>query len=434
MGAPAATADVIVVGAGPAGSAAAHYLAQGGHEVLLLDKATFPRDKVCGDGLTPRAVAELIAMGVPVREEDGWLRNVGLRVIGGGHRIEMPWPDLETVPGYGLTRTRESLDEILARHAVASGAKLLEGHSVTGALRDEDGRVTGVRVKRVDARGRATGEPELTFTAPFVIDAGGVAARLATSVGREKRSDRPLGVAVRTYFAAPEGTARYHDDMMESHLELWDGTPNESSLLPGYGWIFALGNGTANVGLGSVSSDARATTINYRDVFARWLENVPAEWGFTPENQIGPVRSAALPMAFNRQPLYADGLLLVGDSGGMVSPFNGEGIAYGMQAGRFAAQVLTQALARPNATSRERAVQAYPRLMKAELGGYYALGKQFVRIIEHPRVMRVCTKYGLPRPTLMKFVHKLLSDSYDRTGGDAMDRIITALTKVVPAA
>lgn len=164
------------------------------------------------------------------------------------------------------------------------------------------------------------------------------------------------------------------------------------------------------------------------------MENVPEEWGFTPENQVGPVRSAALPMAFNRKPLYADGLLLVGDSGGMVSPFNGEGIAYGMQAGRFAAETIAQALARPTALGRERAMAAYPRLMTEELGGYYRLGSVFVRIIEHPTIMRICTKYGLPRPLLMKFVHKLLSDSYDRTGGDAMDRIITALTKVVPAA
>lgn len=429
-----ATADVIVVGAGPGGSAAAHYLAQRGLEVVILEKATFPRDKICGDGLTPRAVAELISMGVPIREQDGWLRNTGLRVIGGGHQIEMPWPDLETVPNYGLTRTREDLDELLARHAAASGAKLLEGHSVTGAIRNDHGRITGVTVKRVDARGRAIGEPERVFKARYIIDAGGVAARLATSVGREKRSDRPLGVAVRTYFRTPAGSARHADHMMESHLELWDGKPRESELLPGYGWIFALGNGLANVGLGSVSSDAKATTINYRDVFQRWMQHVPEEWGFTPDNQVGPVRSAALPMAFNRGPLYADGLLLVGDSGGMVSPFNGEGIAYAMQAGRFAADVIAQALARPNSLSSEHAMQAYPRLMRAELGGYYALGKQFVKIIEHPKVMRMCTTYGLPRPTLMKFVHKLLSDSYDRTGGDAMDRLITTLTKVVPAA
>ncbi|PWD50546.1 FAD-dependent oxidoreductase [Serinibacter arcticus] len=435
MGTAAQTADVIVVGAGPGGAATAHYLAQRGLQVVVLDKATFPRDKICGDGLTPRAVAELISMGVPTREEDGWIRNQGLRVIGGGHTIEMDWPDLETVPSYGLVRARTDLDETLIRHAVTTGATLLEGHSVTGAVRADDGRITGVRVKQVDQRGRAiAGEPEQTFTAPFVVDAGGVAARLATSVGREKRDDRPLGVAIRTYFQVPQASPRYTDTMMESHLELWDGAPNASDLLPGYGWIFALGNGLSNVGLGSVSSTGRTTKLDYKGIFGRWMANVPEEWGFTPENQVGDLRSAALPMAFNRQPLYADGLMLVGDSGGMTSPYNGEGIAYAMQAGRIGSDVIAQALARPNAASRERAMQAYSRTMKAELGGYYALGKQFVRIIEHPSIMRICTRYGLPRPLLMKFVHKLLSDSYDRTGGDALDRIITALTKVVRSA
>ncbi|ACQ81474.1 geranylgeranyl reductase [Beutenbergia cavernae DSM 12333] len=423
-------ADVIVVGAGPAGSATAHYLAQHGLEVLLLEKATFPRDKVCGDGLTPRAVAELVTMGVPTRPEDGWIRNKGLRVIGGGHRLELPWPQVASYPDYGLVRARSDLDSTLASHARASGAKLLEGMAVTKPVTDDAGRIVGVQARPVDSRGRATGEAQRTFTAPLVVDAGGVSARVATAMGVEKRSDRPLGVAVRTYFR----TERHDDDWMESHLELWDGPPGKSDLLPGYGWIFGLGNGLANVGLGSVSSTARATQLDYKSLFSRWMQNVPGEWGFTPENQVGDLRSAALPMAFNRTPHYTRGLLLVGDSGGMVSPFNGEGIAYALQAGRVAADVVAQALARPDAPSRERALAAYPRRMRDDLGGYYTLGRHFVRLIEHPRVMRICTKYGLPRPLLMRFTLKLLSDSYDRRGGDAIDRLITALTKVVPAA
>ena len=88
------TADVIVVGAGPAGSAASYYLAAAGLDVLMLEKTSFPREKVCGDGLTPRAVKALTAMGVPIAESDGWLRNKGLRIIGGGGRIELDWPEL----------------------------------------------------------------------------------------------------------------------------------------------------------------------------------------------------------------------------------------------------------------------------------------------------------------------------------------------------
>ena len=426
-------ADVIVVGAGPTGASAAYHCAAAGLDVLLLEKATFPRDKICGDGLTPRAVAELVRMGVPVREQDGWIRNQGLRVIGGGHRLELPWPELSVYPSYGLARARASFDQTLAEHARAAGAKLLEGTAVTAPVRDErTGRVLGVRARPVASDGRRTTDAgdEVEYRAPVVIAADGVSARLATATGRAKRDDRPLGVAVRTYFRTP----RHDDPWMESHLELWDGAPGRSNLMPGYGWIFSLGDGTANVGLGSVSSTAAATKVDYKDLFARWMANAPAEWEFTPENQLAPVRGAALPMGFNRGPLYADGLMLAGDAAGMVSPFNGEGIAYGLQAGRVAADAISQGLARGSAAGRERAFATYQQLMKDDLGGYYTLGRVFVRIIEHPRIMQLCTRHGLPRPLLMKFVLKLLADCYEPRGGDVVDRVIAGLARLAPDA
>lgn len=423
-------ADVIVVGAGPAGAATAYHCARAGLDVLLLEKASFPRDKVCGDGLTPRAVAELVRMAVPIREQDGWIRNRGLRVLGGGHRLELPWPEISSYPSYGLARSRMSLDHLLADHARAAGAKLHERTNVTGVVRDErTGRVAGVTARPVDEGGRRAGD-EVTYRSRVVVAADGVSARIATGVGRTKRDDRPMGVAVRTYFRTP----RHDDAWMESHLELWDGEPGRSNLMPGYGWIFALGDGTANVGLGSVSSTAAATKVDYKALFAAWMANAPAEWEFTPENQVGPVRGAALPMGFNRGPLYADGLLLAGDAAGMVSPFNGEGIAYGLQAGRVAADAISQGLARGTAAGRERALATYQRRMKDDLGGYYTLGRVFVKLIEHPEVMRLCTRYGLPRPLLMKFVLKLLSDCYEPHGGDVVDRTISALARIAPAA
>ncbi|HLT83654.1 MAG TPA: geranylgeranyl reductase family protein [Phototrophicaceae bacterium] len=422
-------ADVIVVGAGPAGSATAHYLAQTGLDVLLLEKGTFPRDKICGDGLTPRAVAELIRMGVPTPESEGWIRNWGLRTYGAGHRIEIPWPELAEMPAYGLARSRMNLDETLARHAAASGARLHEGVAVTGPVRHErSGRILGVTARLVDENGRRTGE-DRTYRARVVIDAGGVSARLATTMGIEKNDNRPMGVAIRTYFKSP----RHDDPMMESHLELWDGEPGRSNLQPGYGWIFALGDGTVNVGLGSLSSTAKPTKLDYKGLFAQWMRNAPAEWEFTPENQVGDLRSAALPMAFNRKPHYSQGLLLVGDSGGMVSPFNGEGIAYAMQSGRIAADVVSQALARHTPYALEKALRTYPKILSEELGGYFTLGQGFARLIERPEIMRACVKYGLPRPVLMRFVMKLLSDGFDRRDGDWMDRLIAALSKAVPA-
>lgn len=425
-------ADVIVVGAGPGGSAAAHYLSNHGLDVLLLERATFPRDKVCGDGLTPRTVSEIVRMGVRLDPEDGWHPNKGLRVFGGGRELYFPWPEIERYPSYGGAFARNKLDEQLAMKARESGARLMEGQMVTGAIQDDrTDRVIGVRVQPMDAAGkRIRDAEEIEYHAPLVMAADGVSARLATSLGIEKAENRPMGVAIRARYQTP----RHDDEWMESHLELWEGKPRESALLPGYGWIFPLGDGTVNVGLGSVSSTAKATKIEYRKIFNTWMSNAPAEWEFTPENLVAPLRSAALPMAFNRKPLYRNGLFLLGDAGGMVSPFNGEGIAYAMQAGRIAADVAAQALSRSTPQLRERTLLTYPKLMAEDIGGYFALGRVFTKLIEKPEFMRIAVNYGLPRPLLMRFVMKLLSDSYDTRGGDMVDRTITALSKIVPSA
>jgi flavin-dependent dehydrogenase len=125
--------------------------------------------------------------------------------------------------------------------------------------------------------------------------------------------------------------------------------------------------------------------------------------------------------------------MLVGDSGGMVNPFNGEGIPYAMESGELAAEIAVQALARPAGQQRERALQAYPAELKNRYGGYYRLGGVFVKLIGNPQIMRVATQYGLPHPVLMRFVLKLLANLTDPRGGDAMDRIINAMTKVAPA-
>ena len=421
-------ADVVIVGGGPAGASAAHYLAIQGIDVLLLEKALYPRDKVCGDGLTPRAVAELIRMSVPIPEEEGWVRNYGIRATGGGITIEVPWPDIASQPNFGSARARKDFDQLLMKHARKSGAIIREGITVTGPIIHEaSGRVIGVKARRTDAGSR--GE-EFSIGARFVIDAGGVAARLSTAAGREKDMKKPMGVAVRTYFESPLAAT----DMMESYLELWSGKPGESDLLPGYGWAFAVGDGLVNVGLGSLSSTAAPTGIDYRAVFETWLKNTPEEWGLTRENQRGPIRSAALPMAFNRGPLYDKGLALIGDAGGMVSPFNGEGIAYALASGRKVADYIGQALARKKLGEQDRVMRGYMLDLKEELGGYYTLGRAFAALIERPEIMHLCVKYGLPRPTLMRLVMKLLSDTYDRREGDWMDKVITALTKAVPKA
>jgi menaquinone-9 beta-reductase len=418
-------ADVIIVGAGPAGSTTAYHLAQAGADVLLLEKASFPREKVCGDGLTPRAVKALTSMHIDTSEQAGWLHNKGLRIIGGGMRLELPWPELASFPDYGLVRPRSDFDDLLARQAVKAGAILRENTTVAQpVLDDRTGRITGVTATTED------GTP-VSYRAPLVVAADGNSSRLSLAMGLQKRDDRPMGVAVRTYYTSP----RHDDDWLESWLELWDkGSDGRDRLLPGYGWIFGVGDGTSNVGLGILNTSSAWGKVDYKDLLRRWLDQTPEEWGYREENRTQPIHGAALPMGFNRQPHYTRGLLLVGDSGGMVNPFNGEGIAYAMESGQLAAEVMAQALARPAGDARERALEAYPQALKAAYGGYYTVGRMFVKAIGDDRVMKIATRHGLPHPVLMRFVLKLMANLTDPRGGDSMDRIINALSRLAPAA
>jgi menaquinone-9 beta-reductase len=417
-GRPAGEADVIVVGAGPAGSTTAYYLAQAGLDVLLLEKSRFPREKVCGDGLTPRGVKALVGMGISVSEQDGWIRNKGLRVIGAGQRMELLWPELSSYPDYGLVRPRSDLDQTLARRAQQAGARLHEGVTVTGpVLDDRTGRIIGVTARPAGADG------EQAYHSRVVVAADGNSSRLSVAMGLSKRDDRPLGVAVRTYYQTP----RHDDDYLESWLDLWD----SDRLLPGYGWIFGMGDGTSNVGLGLLNTSAAFGHTDYHALLRRWLKGMPAEWGFTEENRTQPVRGAALPMGFNRTPHYFRGLLLVGDAGGMVNPFNGEGIAYAMESGEILARTIAQALARARRAETERVLAQYPRALRDAYGGYYAVGRAFVKLLGQPGFMRFATRHSMSRPALMGFALKLLANLTDPRG-DATDRLVNGLSRLAP--
>ncbi|WP_031467060.1 geranylgeranyl reductase family protein [Sciscionella sediminilitoris] len=419
-------AEVIVVGAGPAGSTAATYLARAGLDVLLLEKTEFPREKVCGDGLTPRGVKQLIDLGIDTREEAGWLHNRGLRVVTAHHNMELDWPELSNFPPYGVTRTRRDFDELLAKTAQRAGARLIERTTVTGAVTDDrTGRVVGVQAKTGPEK------TEVTYRAPLVLGCDGVSARLALSMGIGKREDRPIGVGVRRYYSSP----RSKDDYIESHLELWDRSdPANPILLPGYGWIFPMGDGTANVGLGILSTTKAFGNTDYRALLRTWLDGTPEEWGLREENALGKVLGAGLPMGFSRTPHYANGMLLVGDAGGMVNPFNGEGIGYAMESAKIAAEHVVQAMARAEGPARERALHGYPQAIREALGSYYTLGNIFSKMIGNPTIMRLATRHGMPRERLMRLVLKLLAGLYEPRDGDINDRVIALATKLAPAA
>ncbi|NYI04753.1 geranylgeranyl reductase family protein [Allostreptomyces psammosilenae] len=413
-------ADVIVVGAGPGGSCAAYHLARQGLDVLLLEKSELPREKVCGDGLSPRAVRQLVRMGVDLAAP-GWSRNRGVRFVAGDARLEVAWPGLASLPDYGLTRTRRDFDDLLARRAAGAGARLRTRTRVTAPLLDRAGRVAGVHAEVGPERTPAT------YRAPLVVAADGVSARLALALDVTRRTDRPMGVAVRRYYRSP---ARHADD----HLEIWfdlrlrDGRP-----LPGYAWVFGIGDGRVNVGLGSVD-EAGAGRLDHRRLLREWLATTPVAWGLREETGAdGAVRGAALPMGFSRVPHYTRGLMLVGDSGGMVNPCNGEGIAYAMEAGELAADIAAQALARPEGPRRERALRLYPAELTHRHGAYYRVGSAFAGLMTRPFFPKLLHRAGMRSPATMRLLVRLLSNVYDRPGRDATDHAIEALLRLVPS-
>jgi menaquinone-9 beta-reductase len=414
-------ADVVVVGAGPGGAAAAAHLALRGRDVLLLEKDAFPRDKVCGDGLTPRVVRELLALGMVDEAHGravGWATQRGLRIHGGHTVMELEWPELDDWPSWGATATRRVFDQAVARRAVDAGARLIEGATVTGPLwRDPtEERVTGVAWRDADGRPHEA-------RAPVVIAADGASGSFAKHLGVTRRLDRPMAVAARTYYRSSRST----DDWMSSFLDLRDG---EGDLLSGYGWVFPLDDGTINVGLGLLSTSREFRATDYRRMLASWADGLADEWETTDATRTAPIRSGAIPMGFNRTPLHQRGVLLVGDAGGMVNPFNGEGISYAMEAASLAGDIVDEALA----VRRTAVLDRYDTELRRRWGGYYTLGRWFAELVGSPKVMHVCTEYGMPYRPLMELVLKMMAHLTDREPRDAKDVILNTLQRLAPAA
>jgi geranylgeranyl reductase family protein len=404
--------DALVIGGGPGGAATAFHLASGGARVLLCEKQRYPRDKVCGDGLTPRAVRALDHMGLRQEYQD-WSRSAGLKVHGGGHVIELPWPELEDFPSFGLARPRTDLDQLLARTAAKAGADLWEATEVVEPL-VERGLVRGAVVRR-------EGEDPVDVRAEVVVAADGASSRFAQALGLRRDEGRPIGVAIRQYYRSERDT----DPWIDSYLELWRG----GDLLPGYGWVFPLADGTVNIGVGLLNTSAHFGNINYRKLLKEWVPTVGPEWGFTAADAVAKPRSHPLPMGANRHPPVHRGVLFVGDAAGLVNPFNGEGIDYALESGELAALVALEVL---ESGDRSRLL-AYRTAVERRFGSYFAVGRLFVRLIGDPRFMKLATTYGLPRPTLMKLVLKLLANLYEPARGDTTDRVVRGLVRLAPS-
>jgi geranylgeranyl reductase family protein len=397
--------DVLVVGAGPGGSAAAYHLALHGIDVTVVDRARFPREKVCGDGLTPRSVGSLLKMGVDT-DDPRFERVNGLRVHSRANTIDLPWPELSSWPGYGLVMTREDFDHLLVQRAQKAGAQMLEATDAIGPVA-EGGWVRGARVRPTEDK-----ESEPTeIRARFTIAADGAPSRFAKPLGIARDDTVPLGIAARRYYRV----AYHPGPWFESWLDLWEG----DMLLPGYGWLFPLDGGRINLGAGLLNTFKNFKDVSAQRLFDAFATMLPSEWGISEESADGRVLSGPLPMSFNRFPQAVPGLLLVGDAAGAVNPMNGEGIAYAIETAEIAAELVHEALVhdRPGLT------MMYPQALRDRYANYFTIGRGFARMVGKPAIMGAATTYLLPNPKVMNFALRLMGNLTDGRDGDFQDRL-----------
>lgn len=342
---PTAT-DVLVVGAGPAGSSAAAWAARSGRAVVLADAATFPRDKTCGDGLTPRAVAELDRLGL-----GDWMRGRmvtrGARLVGSSHSAEVPWPVQGVLPAVGSAIARTDLDDRIRLTAIESGATMLQGARAVDATRDGD-RVTSVVLAT------AHGPREILCRTLLVAD--GARSTLGRQLGRVWHRNRAYGVAARAY--AKSG--RSGEEWLSAH-ELRDsgGRPR-----PGYGWVFPLGNGLVNLGVAAIATARRPAAVSLRREIDAFAERVRDSWEL--DGPIRAVKSALLPMGGSVSGVAGRNWALLGDAAGCILPTSGEGIDYALEGGRLAAGVLDE----------RDLTEVWPSLLRAEFGGAFSVARR----------------------------------------------------------
>ncbi|MFQ5558779.1 MAG: NAD(P)/FAD-dependent oxidoreductase [Acidimicrobiales bacterium] len=344
--------DIVVIGAGPAGAATAIRAAGRGARVIVFEKGRRGRDKVCGDGLTPRAVGSLEELGVGLA---GAHRIDGLRMIAGSVRRELPWPGGGRFPDHGAVWPRRALDEHLVDAAAAAGAEIVWQTEATPILE-------GDRVVGVTAGGR-------TWRADLTVLAAGAPGSIARMLGAERDPREPFGLAIRTYAPTP----RHDDRHLEACLTLRD---EDGTWVPGYGWMFPAGDGTVNIGVGALSTMRGFKQLNLKHLLASYRALVTDEWELGDD--LERPRAWRLPMSTRRR--HGDGWVAVGDAAGLINPMNGEGIDYGLESGMLAADsFITDAASAP---------REYDRALGERFDSFLRTGRRFTFLIGHPWILR----------------------------------------------
>ena len=376
MTATPASTDVLVVGAGPAGSAAAAWAARAGMDVLLTDAAIFPRDKTCGDGLTPRAIGELQRLGL-----EDWLRahtvNRGLRAHGFGQTLLLPWPG-GSLPDWGSAVARTELDDHLRTTAIKSGAQALDG------VRAVDVRHAGSRVAAVVFE--RDGE-RFEVACRRLIVADGVRSPLGKMLGREWHKETVYGVAGRSYIASD----RSDDPWISSHLEL---RGEDGAILSGYGWIFPLGTGEVNIGVGTLATSKRPANLAVKPLMKFYADERREEFELSGDLRMP--TSALLPMGGAVSQVAGANWALIGDAAACVNPLNGEGIDYGLESGRLVAEVMAD---HPGDDLDLSVV--WPAMLREHYGESFSIARRLAGLVTVPRLLPALGPAGMRSDWLM---------------------------------
>nr|WP_254699328.1 geranylgeranyl reductase family protein [Rhodococcus sp. SGAir0479] len=382
----------MVVGAGPAGSAAAAWAARDGRDVLLVDAATFPRDKTCGDGLTPRAVAELDRLGL-----GDWVRertvNRGLRLSGWGQELQLPWPG-GSLPAVGSAVPRAELDDRLRLTAVESGARMVEGAKAVDVVRDGD------RVRAVTLR-TATGTH--TVACDTLIVADGVRSPLGKLLGRQWHRETVYGVAARAYVSSD----RSSDPWITSHLELRD---DAGVLQPGYGWVFPLGTGEVNIGVGTLATAKRPAPGALRPLLGLYADQRRDEWGF--DGDVHSVASALLPMGGAVSHVAGRNWALIGDAAACVNPLNGEGIDYGLEGGRLVARILDD----------DDLTDVWPAILRERYGRAFSIARRLANLLTMARFLPASGPVAMRSRAMMTVAVRVMGNLVTDADADAVAR------------
>ena len=354
--------DLVIAGGGPSGSAAAWQAAQTGAKVVVLDKAVFPRDKPCGDGLTARAVGYLQKMGLA--DEVAKFHRINRVTIFSPSRWELSFPRRPGMPDHGHTVSRTELDMLLLKHAESAGAVVREGAEVAGPLLDERGRVTGVTLKGGEKiRGDA------------VIAADGAYSPIKRALKLDSEYNGYSAVAIRSEMDAN----RADSDSFDIYLKL----AFQGDQLPGYGWVFPMGCGRVNIGLGYVTSYTDWQKINATGFLGEFLRTLPPEWKLPAISELKKnksVRAWRLPMGFTAWPPWRPGVLFTGDSLGAGKPASGAGISKALESGLAAGECAIAALQNGGPDD----FTNYANRMQDAWGKEYRRGRYMHKVIGNP--------------------------------------------------